>query len=295
MKTVTFQAKDKAAKETTRRIREIQDDAEPAQVNVLDGETLDRPPEGIPLRDPKAVDVQFPTTFQSHDPRDPLMAAKMAMANERGATPFGQLIAEEADFDWIERKRMAEEEANFQAWFAANYDRQAPHIKKMAHQLFPDFYNQRMKMLDKNIQMQRRVAQLKLNGIQSKEDLYLQYAIESGIIPAEPLEYILHPERVDMNTELELRQAQFVRGLLNPRVYNRRAANGYGPQASARTLLGEMQKKDINAWKLGFKKGEKEYGFSAGDHPAIEDTMDLYANVWRMPEAGGGGDLMDTL
>lgn len=279
MKTVTFQAKDKAAKETTKKLRQIQDDAEPAQVSVLDGEALDRPEKGIPIRDPQTVDVQFPTTFQSHDPRDKAMAAKLAMANEKGVTPFGQLIASEADFDWVERKRLEEEEANFQAWFAANYDKQAPHVKKMAHQLFPDFYKQRMKMLEKNVRMQQRVAELKLNGVQSKEDLYLQYAIESGIIPSDPLEHILHPEKIEMNKEAETRQGQFVRGLLNPRAYDRRAANASGVRYSARALLSETRKEDVNAWKLGLTKGGTEYGFSANEYPKYEENPLLYGRT----------------
>jgi hypothetical protein len=61
--------------------------------------------------------------------------------------------------------------------------------------------------------LQERLARLKLMGIQNKDDMLLQYAMESGYIDADPLEKIMHPERVSMGD----RSKRYTRGILNPR------------------------------------------------------------------------------
>lgn len=290
MKTVSFQAKDKAAKETTKKLEALVDDAEIHQVPVLDEQTMiaqgvRKKEEAETIRSATVPDVQFPTTFQSHDARDKVMAAKLALADAKGVTPFGQLIASEADFDWVERKRLAAEEANFQAWFAMNYDRQAPHIKAMARKLFPDFYEQRMKVLEKNVRLQQRVAELKLNGIQSKDDLYLQYAIESGLIPSDPLEDILHPESAMRAEKAKYRQRAFVRGLLNPRAWGTPNTSDRTVQSSANDLLSEF-KSGVDAWKLGHKDSrDTPHGFSIEDFPSFTKSSKLFGKQQQVTNA----------
>jgi hypothetical protein len=89
----------------------------------------------------------------------------------------------------------------------------SPAQKKLAREMFPRFYQERQQLLDQQTQNLRKLASLKLNGIQSKEDLMLQYMAETGRLDIGPLKNLLNPAQARARE----RQAQFTRGLLNPR------------------------------------------------------------------------------
>jgi hypothetical protein len=118
------------AKAVDTKMRNIQDRADPNQM-VLggkpDGSSRTKAElEAIPLRDANAVDEQFPTSglVNRDNKRDELMNAKIALQGAApGVTPFGQLIAKDSDFQWLQQKREQEEYANFQVWFAQNFDK----------------------------------------------------------------------------------------------------------------------------------------------------------------------------
>jgi hypothetical protein len=211
------------AKAVDTKMRNLMDSADPNQMRLQSGRAEDNNGASdaalrdVPLRDPTAVDEQFPTSgFVSRDnKKDVVMSYKLGSQNggAPGVTPFGQLIAKDSDFEWLRQKREEQEYANFQQWFALNFDKMSPEQKKIARDLFPTFYQERLKQLGKSVDLQHRIAKLKLLGIQDRDDLLLQYGIESGYIAADPLENILHPER----SRVLDRQYRFTRGILNPR------------------------------------------------------------------------------
>lgn len=184
---------------------------------------------------------QFPTAaLKKQSKQDVRMTTKLELANEQGITPFGRLVATDKDFDWLDKKRAAQDEIALQTWFAENFDRMTPEGKKLAHRLLPEFYKQRQALLNKMIKLQGKIAHVKLHGPQNKQDLMLLYALESGLIPADPLENILHPERASRQRTEENRKANWNRGLLNPRAY---ARSGFGADrtTNASTLMGYGQ------------------------------------------------------
>jgi hypothetical protein len=80
------------------------------------------------IRDRTATDEQFPTAaLTREDPEDKVQVAKLQLQGQGGlgpgVTPFGQLIASDSDFKWLQKKRDMEAEANFQQWFASNFDK----------------------------------------------------------------------------------------------------------------------------------------------------------------------------
>ncbi len=114
----------------------------------------------------------------------------------------------------------------------------SPEQKQMARELWPEFYQQRLALLRKQVNLQQKIAELKVTGIKDKDDLMLQYAIEAGFIDADPLENILHPERTLASQDKTKRQSQYVRGLFNPR---RLPRGDWGPSVrghNAQSLLG---------------------------------------------------------
>ena len=194
-----------------------QKDAKPDQVVI--------PPEGRGPNDSifkKRVDT--PATMAEQYPTDGLMQReaddrlneikyrlqKDARGQDTGITPFGKLDFNDKVAYWILRKEEAAKKAAFQAWFAALYDKMGPAQKAEARKLYPQFYTERLKTLDTNLDTLRQLARIRIHGVQTQEDLALEFAADNGLLPMDILANILHPEK---------RAAQaaqsFKRGLFN--------------------------------------------------------------------------------
>ena len=193
--------------------------------------------ESTPLRDPGAVDEQFPTAAHiDSKPGDALLAAKVDLAAQTeaakpgglpGVTPFGVLQAKDSDFQRLIDIREKEINVQFEKWFASNFDKMDVTHKAAARELFAKFYEDRLKNLDTNIELTRKIARLKVTGPQTKEDLYLLYALEAGLIDTKYLDNLLHPERAIAEDKEIVRQARFRRGLFNPKRFIRGDNGGY--------------------------------------------------------------------
>ena len=180
--------------------------------------------EQTPLRDPTAVDVQFPTdSLSASDPRDVVMTQKMELQKQSeendqpGVTPFGVLTATEDDLEWVRSKREKELDADFMRWFIENFDKMSPEQKAFAREMYPKLYEERMRLADKQLKLAKKIVDLKINGMRTKEDLMLQYAMEAGFVDTDPISNILHPEKSQANKKEKRRQDAFRRGLLNPK------------------------------------------------------------------------------
>ena len=176
-----------------------------------------------------AIDEQFPTdALTKSSPQDELMTTKLSMSQAQvpaqpgavalpvGTTPFGKLVAQDADFKWLQSKRDQEAEANFQQWFAQNFDFMSPEQKAAARELFPAFYEQRLRLLDKDLETMRELARIKITGITNRKDLMLTYAAESGFFDVNRLANLMNPEKALANQNVSTRKLRYTRGLLNP-------------------------------------------------------------------------------
>lgn len=222
----------------------------------------------LPLRDRNAVDEQFPTAALQHKEKDDAMRfAKLQLQDEEnpGMTPFGMLIAKDEDFKWLQRLREKEAEANFQQWFATNFDKMSPEQKQMARDLYPDFYQQRLKLLSKDLDLIKRIAALNVHGIRNAEDLKLQYAIEAGYIEMERLENIMHPEKAILAQQRAGAQAKFVRGLFNPKRLPRQVDLRWNRPANSQRNMNR------NAPAYASNLGWGQEGFSATPVATAQD------------------------
>lgn len=171
-------------------------------------------------RQPNVMDEQFPTdALTSYNAKDREMNAKLQLGegSETGYTPFGKLIAKDSDFKWAQEKQAAAELADFQAWFAKEFDLMSPAQKKRAKELYPQFYAERKQLLRKQADNLFDLARIKLEGIDSYKDLVKTYMAETGRLDLGPLEHLLNPEGVNKDPNAKANnQARFVRGLANP-------------------------------------------------------------------------------
>lgn len=283
------------AKKKHVKVKDLTKTAGPNAVNMAafverpDNKSIDEQP----LRDNAVVDEQFPTDALGQETEeDVLMTEKLQLqkefqeAGKPGVTPFGVLQAKDSDFQWLQKKREQEIEANFQAWFAQGYDRATPEQKKIARELYPEFYAQRMRYLDKQIELQRDIARIKLEGPKTKEDMILLFSIEAGFIDGEPLKHILDPEAAEKAKAKEEQQLRFRRGLLNPRRLPRGDWGTKTREINAQSLTGKKSAGlygGTPAYRLGTTVGQTSYGFSAfGD---IDEKQEMAVQWSRLKNA----------
>lgn len=265
-----------AMQELKRRDEELQDRFEPAQVNLAGAAgALPNRMVNVAPRSANTMDEQFPTAdLKADDERDKVMAAKLALQDPArpGYTQFGKLEATDADFKWLQKKQAAVEEANFQLWFAKEYDRMSPAEKKRAKELYPEFYAQRKKLLKKQAKNLVRLASIKLEGVESFDDLRLQYEAETGRLDVGPLTHLLHPEQNNNHADYE--QRKFQRGLLSPfRVF--------GDEAVARDKADTLkQTRDYQAQAFNaYKSPEDGLGLTQGFPPLPSGGATTFAQT----------------
>lgn len=202
-----------------RKIRDEQMKMAPDAVNLAAGVRTAAQLSGVAPRTHGVMDEQFPTEgLTAYDERDKVMEAKLALQDPArpGYTKFGKLDAKDEDFKWLAKKQAVVEAANFQQWFAKEFDRMSPAEKKRAKELYPEFYAQRKKLLKKQTKNLFDLARIKLEGIESKEDLMKTYMAETGRLDVGPLKHLLNPEQDDSIFSDGNNKKRFQRGLANP-------------------------------------------------------------------------------
>lgn len=190
----------------------------PDQISMAPVATPQRELERTQVRAPGVMDEQFPTdSLTSYSEKDKEMVARIEASKASGVpgvTPFGLMLARDEDFKWAQEKQAVAEVANFQKWFAEEFDKMDPAQKQRAKELYPEFYRERKRLLKKQAKNLMRLAKIKLEGIQDFKDLQTSYLAETGRLDVGPLNNILHPES-DLPNKGGTQQT-FVRGLANP-------------------------------------------------------------------------------
>jgi hypothetical protein len=88
-----------------------------------------------------------------------------------------------------------------------------PAIARLVEEILPDYFDRRISEINKQAELQREIALLRLRGVQSKKDLMLEYGIRTGKVPL-PGGPVFKPEEWYPAADTALS-----RGLFNPRRY----------------------------------------------------------------------------
>lgn len=123
------------------------------------------------------------------DPRDERVAEKMQFVQAgrtaggvQGQTAFGQVVASDADFDWLAKKRETEAAANFDAWVGSNFHTNDVVKRKWLQEVYPDYYEAREQLMIDRAKFALRVHLLKLRGVANEKDLVLAWGLQTGRI-----------------------------------------------------------------------------------------------------------------
>jgi len=159
--------------------------------------------------------------LSARDPRDELMAEKMEfIAGKQGMSPFGQVVASDADFRWAQKKRETEALANFDAWAGQNFHSNDPALRKWHQEINPGYYEERERLMVERAKMALRLKLLKLRGPKTEEDLITIWGLKTGRIKLDKDWDRIGPyEEAGSTHSTSDQQARFKNGLFNIKRY----------------------------------------------------------------------------
>lgn len=108
-------------------------------------------------------------------------AAMLKWADRKQLQGFGVKL-ERDDVEFLEQKRAEELQFRFDEWLARRIDLNDPANSRWVQEVVPDFFERREKFIDDKINLEAALAKIRLRGANSKKDLQLLFAINSGLI-----------------------------------------------------------------------------------------------------------------
>ena len=109
------------------------------------------------------------------------MGPKVAVAGKKDQSNWVVPYTTE-DAKYQQLKFAQGEELNFVAWLSQKYDMNDPAQREIMRKIYPEYFTQRSELLRSKAKLNLRYAEMRLNGASSKEDLLLEYMIETGQI-----------------------------------------------------------------------------------------------------------------
>ena len=136
-------------------------------------------------------------------------------ANVNGYTPYGQAVLENRDIAWLDRKRQQAQYLDYEKYLANRFNLKDPPTAMFFESIMPRYFQERLAQIHEVAELQKKIAELRLLGPQSEDDLYMEYAILNGLVQL-PKGAVWDPDSwYDTKDQHEL----YVRGLFNPRRY----------------------------------------------------------------------------
>lgn len=156
----------------------------------------------------QGVSKRFPNMIEKGDPRDEYYAFKSTVVNENtGIIPgAGLAIASDADVSYLRKKGDDSVEAAFKAFLLDQMDLSTPEKQDYWQKNFPWVFEEKIKLVEAQLDLQSKLAKLRILGPRSQEDYMLIFAIQHG--------YIAIPEGPVFNPD-KLEKTDFHRGLFN--------------------------------------------------------------------------------
>lgn len=116
--------------------------------------------------------------FDPHDKEDRMRELKIQAPVET----FGQKFLEKEDLEYIDKKAQQVELEKFDRWYGSIFDHSDPAQLQISKQIYPEWFERRLKAIDETVDFQRSMARINILGITNKEDVLTAYAVASGRI-----------------------------------------------------------------------------------------------------------------
>lgn len=139
--------------------------------------------EGATIEETKLLNSNlYPTRFVPSDDfdsewmiRQQLVAQGSDMISAKRPMPWT-----EGEIDYLKRKRDAEEYAAYNDWLIHKFPLNDPANRDILKRTVPRYFSERKQVLEEQINLSAKYANLRLFGPENEDDLKLQYAVETG-------------------------------------------------------------------------------------------------------------------
>lgn len=152
---------------------------------------------------------QFPAKYlpTEHD-ADTRVQLKQALA----ASPqtFGQVIATEEDMRYLLEKRKLGDRLIFDSWFSQLWDTKDINKLRIAQQIHPEYFQMREEEINREAEVQKKIAKIRLRGPADMSDLQLIFALQNGGVQLRN-KPIWNIDQADSSA-----QTQYQRGIFSP-------------------------------------------------------------------------------
>ncbi len=156
--------------------------------------------------------AEFPAQyFPDSTPDDDRVAtkAKLLRAPDR---PLGDAQLTDADIKWYQDKEAIKKRIKFDEWYSTLFDTDDINKRRLAQEIYPDYWKMREDEIDRQAAIQKKLAMLKLRGPMDLDDLKFVYALQSGEVDLRPVPLY----DLDKPLSASVRAERFTKGLFNP-------------------------------------------------------------------------------
>lgn len=161
----------------------------------------------LPQDGSKGVARDFPNFIEKGDARDDYYNFKSQVTDRNGIVPgIGQAFATDADIGYLRKKGDDALEANFVAFLLDQMDLSSPEKQDYWQKNFPEVFQEKIKIVESQLDLQAKLAKLRVLGPRTKEDYMLIWSIQHGFI-AVPQGPVFNPNALEVT--------DFHRGLFN--------------------------------------------------------------------------------
>lgn len=162
------------------------------------------------LADQRPSDRYYPAKFD-FDPSD--KTDRMRELKVTAPPEFGMKYLDQSDLEYIDKKAQQIELEKFDRWYGTIFDHKDPAQLQLSKQIYPEWFERRLKAIDETVDFQRSMARINILGIQNKEDVLTAYAVASGRIDPEVYNIqVMNPQALSD----EVVGKQYVYGFYSP-------------------------------------------------------------------------------
>jgi hypothetical protein len=198
------------------------------------------------------------------------MKAKLLQGPDR---PLGDAMLTDKDIDYFIKKEETKKRIAFDEWYSHLFDTKDINKRRLAQQMYPEYWQMREREIDRQAAIQKKIALLKLRGPQDKSDLEFIYALQNGEMDFRPVPlYQLDTPQTDT-------AARFKKGLFNPTRYTD-IQQGYVVPQTGRDMFNADH--TLNTVGSGFvSQGARDQFGASGRGPLTSKWWTGLTQPWR--------------
>lgn len=175
---------------------------------------------------------QFPAKYTTTDhDADTRFQMKKELSTP-GSQPLGQTFVTDEDMKYLLNKRKLEERLVFDQFYSKLFDTKDINKLRLAQQIYPDYYKDRETEINREAELQKRIAMIKLRGPADLDDIKLIYVLLNGGVELRNAPLWRLDEAAGDLVE------KYQRGLFSPIRFYKRDASSVGPAFMGQGMFG---------------------------------------------------------